>query len=475
VTRTPSDDSAASPVQVLAEPGQGKQWRTGTLTYTSGGLLVLFVWLLGGDFAWQLRDRALSPTMPLILRRFGGSDFLAGLLIGTLPAAMGVVLSPIISYWSDRHRGRLGRRIPFLLFTTPFAVVGMLGLAFTPQIGGWVRALTNNHLSQTVCAMGVFTLFWMLFEVAAIVCLALHGALVNDVVPRPVLGKFFGLFRMVSLGAGILFYFFFLGKAEEHYKLVFISLGLLYGVTFAVMCLKVKEGQYPPAPPPMPGGIIGAFFRAIASYFQDCFTKPYYLWFFLANLLAYMAFTPINLFSVFYAKSVGMDLYWYGKFSALQLALSMIQAPILGWLCDKFNPLRMTIFALCMYAITTLLAFFFVRDFRTFAAAHVLCGTCSGIWLTTTAPLGQVILPKMKFATFASAMGIFGAFGQMITAPIVGWILDRINGDRVSDIRDYHHIYLWATCFITLSMLVMLVVLRYFKSYGGTRNYVAPE
>jgi hypothetical protein len=45
-----SDGSATSP----------KIWRIGTLVYTTSSLIVLFSWLLWGDFAYQLRDRALS-------------------------------------------------------------------------------------------------------------------------------------------------------------------------------------------------------------------------------------------------------------------------------------------------------------------------------------------------------------------------------------------------------------------------------
>src|SRR5438105_4238986 len=67
-----------------------RRWRIGTLSYTFGGLVTLFFWLLGGDFTWQLRDRAIAPTMPLLLRKFGGSDFITGLLLGTLPAALGI-------------------------------------------------------------------------------------------------------------------------------------------------------------------------------------------------------------------------------------------------------------------------------------------------------------------------------------------------------------------------------------------------
>src|ERR1044072_9177219 len=119
-------------------PAEKPRWRVGTLSYGRGGLYALFAWLLWGDFAWQLKQRAAVPVAQLMLKQFGASDFLLSLLVGSLPSALGMIIGPVVSVRSDRHRGRRGRRIPFLLFSTPFIVLGMAGLAFTPAIGAWL-------------------------------------------------------------------------------------------------------------------------------------------------------------------------------------------------------------------------------------------------------------------------------------------------------------------------------------------------
>ena len=56
------------------------QWHIGTLTYTTAGLVVLFCWLLWGDFAWSMKDRSVGSVVQLLLLKYGISDFLAGLL-----------------------------------------------------------------------------------------------------------------------------------------------------------------------------------------------------------------------------------------------------------------------------------------------------------------------------------------------------------------------------------------------------------
>ncbi len=453
-----------------------RRWYAGTLSYTRGGLVALYVCLLTGDFFWQLRERAISPAIPLLLRHFGASDFVTAILVGFIPPMLGLCLTPIVGYRSDRARGRWGRRIPFLFLSTPPAFLSMMGLALSPLIGGRIdHALGYSSPGRTFCVLGSFAFFWILFDIASVVTNAVHGALINDVVPKEIMGRFFGFFRAASLGAGMLFNYFLLGVLEAHYVAIFAWIGVFYLICFMLMCLFVKEGEYPPAPPATDGGAMMRFFGGAMSYFAECFTHPYYLWIFLSFVLAHMAFTSINLFSLYFAQSVGMSMATYGKFSALQLGCSLIQAPILGWIADKVHPLRLTMFAVALYAILNGIAFVFVRDARMFAAAHVIVGSCSGMWLTATASLGPALLPKMKFAMFASVLLIAESVGRMVTAPIIGAILEHYNKGKPPIQREYHIMYLWSSVFIFLSFLAMLVVHKYFMSYGGPRQYVAPD
>jgi hypothetical protein len=179
-----------------------KQWQTGTLIYTSAGLVALFGWLLFGEFAWQLKERSINATTQLFLKQFGASDFFVGLMIGSVPSALGMLLAPIVSVRSDRHRGRWGRRIPFLLIPLPFVVVSMTGLAVSPMIGGYVHGLLGpDSPGLNICILGTFAAFWGVFEVASIVANTIFGGLVNDVVPQAVIGRFFGMFRMITVAS----------------------------------------------------------------------------------------------------------------------------------------------------------------------------------------------------------------------------------------------------------------------------------
>ncbi len=434
---------------------------------------MLFFWLLWGDFAFSLKERSIPTSMQLLLKQYKASDLVAGFLIGSLPQVISIFLSPIISYRSDRHRGRWGRRVPYLFIPTPIAFLSMIGLAFSPAIGRLIHSLLGDHspglnLSIILC----FGVFWTVFEFCSITCNSVLSGLINDVVPRELLGRFFALFRIFSLLAGMAFSYFLLGGVEEHYVVIFLAIGALYFVAFTLMCFRVKEGSYPPVPlPPATADTSGRWLRfaaAVTAYIRECFTRPYYLWFFLSIALAAIAFQPINLFYVYFAQSVDMSMSTLGKYFAAQLFLSLLQAYPLGWLADKFHPLRVTIAALSLYAFFTLLAFFLIRGPVMLGVAQVLCGTIAGCWNTATAPLAPRLLPKMNYATFASAMGIVVSIGIMTSSTVSGRLLDLMN-------HDYRYVYLWACEFTLLALLATLAVYRRFMALGGPLNYSAPE
>src|SRR5260221_311982 len=140
-----------------------------------------------------------------------------------------MLLGPVVSYRSDRHRGRWGRRIPYLVLPTPIMVLSMMGLAASPWLGIHLHALLGGFSpGANALVLGLLGLFWVLFECASISAYLIFGALINDVVPAPFLGRFFGLFRAFSLIAGIVFHAWLLGWAEVHYVWIFIGIGALY-------------------------------------------------------------------------------------------------------------------------------------------------------------------------------------------------------------------------------------------------------
>lgn len=463
-------DSVSKQTLILS-PLVKKTWTVGTLSYTTGGLAALFGWLLWGDFAWQVRDRAIPPIMQILFKKYDASDMLAGLLFSSLPLAIGLITGPFISYLSDRHRGPRGRRIPYMLFSTPFIVLSIIGLAFSPQLGaGACKMLGTHSPGMNASVLISLGLFWMIFEFACGVSNMIFGGLVNDVVPQLLVGRFFGLFRILSLVAGIIFNYWIIGGAEAHFAWIFLGVGILYGIGFTMMCLNVKEGGYPPPPEVTPSnaGPVARLLAAIRDYFKSGYSHSYYIWFFASFILAGVAVTPFNLYSVFYAKSLGVSMAAYGKCLTLTYIISLCLAYPLGSLADRFHPLRMTIVSLALYAVATGWAALHVCDARTYAIALVAQSVLCGCYFTVSASLWQRLLPREKFAQIGSAGGTINCLVGIGFAPALGMFLDYTR-------HNYRYTFHVGFCLAVLALIANIVLHRRFMMLGGPANYSAPE
>ncbi|AHF92922.1 MFS transporter [Opitutaceae bacterium TAV5] len=458
-----------------AAPAAPKTWTAGTLTYTSAGLVALFLWLLFGDFAWSMRDRSVGPMAHWYLKNLGVSNVLFGLLVSSFPAAVGLILGPVISMKSDRYRSKRGRRIPFLLVTTPIGAFGMIGLAVTPFIAKRVHGLFPDQ-SEMVVAVLCFGVFWAAFEFATIAGQAVFGGLINDVVPKPLLGRFYGLFRAVSLIDGIIFNYWIMGHVPAHFTLILGSVGVFYGAAFMWVCFKVREGDYPPPPEDDGGPVAGngrpvvgrGFFAAVRTYFRECFTSSYYISIFVMLTMGTMSFLPVNAFSIPYARSLDMSMEFYGKCLALTFGISLCLSYFLGWLADIFHPIRMSIVALLAYLFVTAWSWVFATTPERFAVAFVMHAVTSGIYVTSVASLGQRLYPHSRFAQFASAGGIFMSLVTMTLSPLTGMVIDWAG-------LVYRHTFLIGGCLTLVALAASFYAYGKFMRLGGPKNYVAPE
>jgi MFS family permease len=473
----PMNDPASPLLPVSGQTSShapAKTWRSGTLVYTSAGLVALFLWLLLGDFAWSMRDRSVGPMAQWYLNHLGVSSLLFGLLVTSFPAAIGLFLGPIVSVMSDRHRGPRGRRIPFLLVTTPVAALGMVGLGLTPVLSEFMHSLVSG-MNEKVAALVCFGMFWTVFEFGAVASKSVFGGLINDVVPRPLIGRFYGLFRAVALLDGMAFNFWIMGWVPGHFTLILCTIGIFYGIAFVWVCLKIREGGYPP--PPREGGettatdVAGRMRRGAAEiqrYCRECFSQSYYVAVFIMLMLAGVTHMPVNVFIIPQARSLGVDMGLYGKFVALTFLISLSISFFLGWLADKFHPLRVVMVTLLAYIVVALLGGFFATTQRTFLAIWVMHSVLNGAYLTSVASLGQRLFPHSRFAQFASAGEAFLAIASMVAVPMVGTLID-VSG------KNYRFSF-FAGGFLALGALsCAFYVYARFKKLGGPSNYIAPE
>jgi MFS family permease len=441
-------------------------WTVGTLTYTTGGLVVLFLLLLGGDFAYSIRERSIGPVVQLMLTRLHASDTLLAFLFTTLPTSLSLVISPAVSYRSDRFRSRWGRRIPFLLIPTPVAAAAIIGIAYTDDFGrGLQHLLRWPDSSQQHCALICFAILWTIFEVAAIVAGSVLGGLINDVVPRAVMGRFYGMFRQVSLGAGIIVNYWVIGQAETHYRAIFIGTGVLFFAGFMLMCLTVREGEYPP--PVHAGATAMHTWDATKQYFRECFQLSYYRWLFVGLTLAGATFVPVNLFALLFSQQLKVSTQTYGHILAYSYIVSFLMASPLGWLVDRVHALRATIAMVALYAISMISLWPMIHSALTFEIALTLHTVIAGLFFTASAPLGQSLFPRLAFAQYSSAAGIVASLFTIAFGPALGQLMDRTD-------HNYRLTFLVAGTLGLAAVTTLALVHRDFKRLGGPAAYTPP-
>jgi len=388
----------------------------GTLRYTAAGLAVVVFWLLFGEFAIALRDRSALPGVLELLRQHHASDTLVALLVSALPALLGSVLVPIVGIRSDRFRSRWGRRLPFLMGTTPVAALVLVALGNCAAFGRATdRLLGAASPGLDACVLGWFCLCWTLFEGVALVTLALYAGLVNDIVPRPVLGRFYAGFRIVSLGAGILFNLWCFRLTEHHLREVFLAACML-------MCRRLKEGGY--GPPPAVAPDAPPWRTMVRTYWRECLSDRHFLLVFLALTASELAFVPFNTFSQLYAASLGMDKDQLGRLLAGSYAVSIGVSSLVGWLVDRTSAAALTAVALALYAGVACAGFAAVHDLHSFAVVYVLHVLVSGMYYTAAASLPMVLFPRARFLQFdAARRGLF-SIANIALCFLLGPMLD---------------------------------------------------
>jgi MFS family permease len=446
-------------------PQPARRWHAGALSYSTAGLAALFVFLLLGDFAWALKERSVQEVFKVVLRQFSQNALLLNVLMGALPAVITMVVGPLVGGWSDRTRTRLGRRIPFLLATAPVIGASIVCLAYAEPMGDAIVALLGLPAQQrSVAVVGCMVVFWTMFEVATIIGNALFTALINDTVPHAVIGRFFGTFRMISLGVGAAFYYFlFDNNLLQAVRPIMIGIAVVYVAGFALLCWRVKEGAYPPPPPRVPSaGIDG-----LRDYLRGCTSVRFFVMVFIVVSIAIISFLPININSFNACEHFGVDRAGYANAIAVTFLISIALAFPIGWLTDRFHPLAIGFVMLSLYSANMLAGWFYVADARSFSLFLVVHGVLSGAFMTSTASLLPRVLPRHRFSELAAASAALTALLTVLFTPGMGLIIDMAG-------RDFRLIFLAAGLVSGIGALGWILVMREFARLGGSRRYVAP-
>jgi len=438
--------------------------QVGTLTYTKVGLMVLFIWMLWGDFWFIMMEQLIPQLLPLSLKSFNASNATIGLMVGSLAAVVNMFIVPTVSFCSDRTRSRFGRRIPYLAFATPFVTLFLILIGWTPKLVEPLQKFFSINLTPMQLGLIMTCFFVVCFQVFNMFVASVFYYLFADVVPEKFMGRFMACFRLVGATAGFCFNRYVIGLADTHMAWIYTGVAILYFISFMLMCWRVKEGEYPP---PADTSERTSMLASVKLYFRECFSLSFYRWFYLATAINAVSMVCRTMFNIFFAKeNLGLDLATYGKIMSWGLLMGIVLYLPLGYLVDKFRPIRVYISGVVLVVFTNVFGFFLIDSEQTFLIFTLLLGTVYAIQASSNLPMYVELLPKARFGQFCSA--------QAMAQSVILIIANYGGGLFIDMIGDYRYIYLWDAIFTGVALIAIIIVYRRWKKYGGDDNYEAP-
>ncbi|MCX6944595.1 MAG: MFS transporter [Opitutales bacterium] len=462
-----------SPTAPPAAPAGPKLYKVGTLTYTKTALLQVVFWMLWGDFIFQLLE-SMPTVTPLLLRWHGASDLLIG-LAGSLSSVVSFLWYPVVATQSDRHRGPLGRRRPFLLWFAPPVLLSLMLLGAAKPAGVWLHRFLSAFGGDTFTVAGC-SIAWIMGCVVVFLLfnayiVQVFACLVADVIPVEVMGKFAGFYRAVGALGSLTFNRWILGWVEQYTFHVYLLVGLLFAGAFSVIIWKVKEGEYPPPPPKTPGGPLAA----IQEYFQTCFRHPFYLNFFTVTFFFWASLVPLGFVVFFgtqagktgYAPTLGLSLQDFGEVKGWTYLVSIPVFFVVGFFVDRFHAMRVAILGMLLTALSYFCCFWFVADKSSLLLWWSLNQAAIAVYLGASMALGPRLLPRERYGQFVSANLIFGMVGLIFSPPLIGWLIQRI--------ADYRYVFVFCGALTSLALLALLALHAQWQRLGGEKNFVPPD
>jgi MFS family permease len=509
---------------------------TSKLTYTKAALFTLFFWLLWGDFCFTLLENCFQPILQFKLQNdLEANPMVYGLFLTQLPGLLTFFMAPTVSVRSDRHRGRWGRRIPFLLGAAPFACALLALLGFGNEIGACVHARLLPRISPGAVAIMTFGLLFLLFHVANIFLNTIFYYLFNDVVPRDRFVKFSAYMAVVSQLAHMFFQRFIYGYTDKHGplninlsfahwpqvhgwphwpawhfyrhladdiwypKVILVSIAALFLVAFTFVCLKVKEPAHPP-PAPLPPGQsqVEKLAKSIRLLATECFGHRFFLLLFIAQ-------TFDNLYTVLanwqqpMLKSMGIDLPTLGFWASCLTGVSIILMLIAAEFGDRWHPMPLTIIGNAGLVLTAPIALLFLipglkpETYMWIRIAYLASHIPINLVCTmANRPLSMRLLPRDRYGQFAAS------------AVMVRTLLSLILGSALGSgfmllMRSVHHCdiplahlaandpaqiahkfyftrynFVWQMFFQVINLFCYILLYREWKRLGGKEHYKPP-
>jgi len=313
-----------------------------------------------------------------------GKAYAAVLLVGYaifFGRIVDAIADPIVGYFSDKSRSRLGRRIPFIAVGTPFLGLSWVLLFYPPA--------ADEAVINVLYLAAVTGFFWIFFTIVVAPYLALLPEIVSSHRQRINLATYQAYFGILGL------FIAFLGSGYliEHFgfRIMAIAMGAITFLSFCAPVLFIRETPWSAAKE-----VDLSFTSAVSQCFRN---KPFLYYVLGFSFFAMMGLSVVTA-GVPFIVTVLMKapVAWAGYALGIMLGVSFLFFPVINYSAKRWGK-RVV-----------------------FAAILLLMSICFFLLAT----IGKLPLPPFYHGLFLIALAGIPVSGIFVLAnPLLADIIDR--------------------------------------------------
>ena len=318
-------------------------------------------------------------------------------------------------------------------------------------------------LSANTVGLGLCGMFIVAYSFFTMFVGSVYYYLYADVVPESLIGRFNSAFYLVGSGAGVFFNFAIRDYVTNYLPWIYTFVALVVFAGFMVMCLMIREGEYPPVKEDL------SPLKATFIYFRECFASDtFYWWFFTATAMNEVSVLCRSLYNILFAtQELHIAETSYFALMGYTGILSLVVLLPLGFLVDYFRPIRVYVTGMLLVIATNIYGFFFCHDYLTFVIISFSLTFVYCIQNASNLPLFIELLPKDRYGQFCSAQAIFRS--------VIMFLANAVAGVFILWMGSYRYMFVWDAVFTTLALGAVIMVFRGWYRNGGPNNYIAPR
>lgn len=399
---------------------------------------------------WQMYDN----IIPLILTNTFHLDETYSGMIMAADNILALFLLPFFGALSDRTSTRIGRRMPFILFGTVWAVVLMNILPFLDN--SYAREGSAAKLALFIVTLGLLLVMMGTYRSPAV-------ALMPDVTPKPLRSKANAIINLMGAVGGIIYLAVAAvmypnaktaGVAHVNYQPLFIVVSALMAFSVLILYLTIREPKLAEAerayeaehPEEQLSEDDGSGNEVLPREVRRS------LGFLLASIaLWYIGYNAVTTwFTVYVSQVMGQGLG--GASTCLLIATGGAIASYIpvGILASKIGRKKTIMGGCVLLSVCFLLGFFLTTRYSSINAVMFVTFALVGLaWAAINVNSLPMVVEMCKGSDIGKFTGYYYTFSmaaQVVTPILAGWLLKNVS---------YTTLFPYAAFFVACSFVTM--------------------